>query len=425
LDDTTEGHVVSMEPTAGDRVPNGTLVHLTVAQSRIVPEVEGLSKQEAAEMLAEVGGTNIRYEWKDVLEEKDTVLEVRPPAGSVFMSSDEIVLVVSQRPTVPDVVGMTEYEAREALANAEFSVEYDYEECDADQRLVVLSTDPAADEPVSDIGMRVHVGDPLIVVLRLAEFFDAKGNHIEEFLKSNEFEREMGTVSEDDHVSARYTNKEKDIIAFVSDPWSHKVESSAQGNDEVMDENASVEGVRFSTTFVSKGSSTKTSDKKSNTNATGNPGSNDENKDENGDENGDESKTENKDETNGESKTAEKVQYESKSLLDLENPTVGKSTATDVMERCAFSGIEGSCTQNDITLPKGTPNNGHNFYCCYGEVGSYIWTVLVQETSTVSGTKGIKIVATCAPKTVYNVIDLSAFGGKICDFVAYWDEYAN
>ena len=32
--------------------------------------------------------------------------------------------------------------------------------------------------------------------------------------------------------------------------------------------------------------------------------------------------------------------------------------------------------------------------------------------------------ATCAPKAAYTVIDLSAFGDQICDFVAYWEVYA-
>ncbi|MDO4797390.1 MAG: PASTA domain-containing protein [Coriobacteriales bacterium] len=409
LADSTEGHVVSMEPEPGDRLPNGSTIYLTVAKSRIIPEVEGLSKEEAVEQLAEVGGTNIRYEWRDVLEDMDTILEVRPSAGSVFMSSDEIVLVVSQRPKVPDVVGKTESEAREVMEKQDFPVTYEYEECEDDERLMVLGTDPEAGEAVGDEGVTVRVGDPLLEVTRLADYFDAKGSHINDFLKDNGYRQELGEVSEDNHISVRYKDDEGDLMSFVSDPWSHKVEGESGSNDDVMDDGAVIEGVRLSATFA-KPSSGKKKDS-SNTKS----------------DSGTSTSTESNKETTSEANasTEASTNSEPKSEFRLTNPTVGKSTANEVMERCGFSGIEGSCTQTDITLPKGTPNTGHDFYCCYGETGAYVWTVLVQEVSTGSnGGKAVKVVATCAPKSAYAVIDMSAFGNKICDFVAYWDEYA-
>ena len=405
LADTTEGHVVSMEPEPGDRMPEGSKIYLTVAQSRVIPEVEGLSKDEAVERLAEVGGTNVRYEWQDKLEDKDVVLEVRPAAGSVFMSSDEIVLVVSQRPTVPNVVGKTEAEAHEVLDRQAFSVSYEYEDCERDQRLQVLSTEPDADEAVGEEGVVVKIGDPLLEVPRLADYFDAKGSHINDFLKDAGFTQELGAVSDDDHISARYKGEDGELLSFVSDPWSHKVETNAKSNDDVVNDEARIEGVRLSATFAQA----TTGKKKTGTDA----GS------------GTSGKTDSETQKSTVADTSASASDEPKSVFELRNPTVGKTTANEVMECCGFEGMLGSCTQTDITLPKGTQNTGHNFYCCYGETGAYVWTVLVQETSTgTNGTKGTKVVATCAPKSAYAVIDLSTFGNKICDFVAYWDEYA-
>ena len=416
LADTGEGHVVTIDPEAGARLPEGTTVHLTIAKSRVIPEVVDLSKDEAVQALQEVGASNIRYEWRDVFEDKDVVLEVRPEAGSVFLSSDEVVLVVSQRPTVPDVVGMTEADAREALKNQDYPVEFVYEQGESDQRHKVMRTDPDAGEAVHDEGMTVVVGDPLRDVLTLADYLDTKASRIDEFLGEQGFSKRAASSSEDGHVAVRYQNDAKDKLSFVSDPWSNKIDDASGTGADVMGDGTSIEGVRLSATFAKPSSKrtdgTKTSQgqNQNGENATGANGT-----------------TGSTDTTTGSTTATTEATAAlegADSVLELSNPSVGKTTANEVMEKCGFSGTKDFCTQADIELPKGTPNTGHEFYCCYGEMDSYVWTVLVRATTTSAGAKATQVVATCAPKSAYAVIDLSKFGDNICDFVAYWGEYA-
>ena len=149
---------------------------------------------------------------------------------------------------MPDVVGMTESEARETLSNRDFPVEFTYEQCEEDQRRKVLGTDPGPGEAMGEEGMTVHVGDPLRDVLHLADYFDARGSRIEAFLRDHGFEREAGSVSDDGHESVRFKNGEGDLVAFVSDPWSHKVEDAKLANNDVMGSVKTTDGVRFSTT---------------------------------------------------------------------------------------------------------------------------------------------------------------------------------
>ena len=77
----------------------------------------------------------------------------------------------------------------------------------------------------------------------------------------------------------------------------------------------------------------------------------------------------------------------------------------------------------DHSASQGTSNIGHEFYCCSGEIGSYVWVVLVRGTSGKTGTTVSEIVASCAPKGLYAAEDLDVVGGNICDYFAYRYEY--
>ena len=393
LSDSAEGHVIEVDPSMGERVADGTVVHLTIGKSRVIPKVKGKNREEAVAALEAVGATNIRFERRDVLDDRDIVLEVRPKAGSVFMSSDEVVLVVSQNPVVPDILGMSEAEAKDMLDREGIPSSFGTERLGVDERLKVVKTSPEVGESVGPDGVSVTVGDALINVLRLADYFDAKAPHINEFLVGEGMESKGGKVSDDDHISANYQNSSGDSIAFLSDPWSQTI---PDGSEDVMRDSAHIEGVRFTTAYTYAIERKPTDDQQ-------------------------------KGNETAQNATAQRnvptVESHSSALLDIGDVSVGKSTANAVMDACGFYGMQDSCTQNDITLPKGVNASGRNFYCCYGENDGYVWTVLINDTST-SGASNVQVMATCAPKAAYTVIDLSAFGDQICDFVAYWEVYA-
>jgi len=109
-------------------------------------------------------------------------------------------------------------------------------------------------------------------------------------------------------------------------------------------------------------------------------------------------------------------------MFSLSDPKVGEDCAHEVMGICGFENMVDSCTQQSIHLPKGKESPGHVFYCCQGEMGSGIWTVLVRGKEG-EGDHVVEVVATYLPRAAYDSLDLEPFDYRICNFVAYQDEY--
>jgi hypothetical protein len=110
-------------------------------------------------------------------------------------------------------------------------------------------------------------------------------------------------------------------------------------------------------------------------------------------------------------------------LLKLSSPGVNESTAHDVMQLCGFTDVRGACTQDSIKVPQGTNKAGHTFYCCFGEVENCVWTVLIKGATSGDKTEPTEVVVTCAPRSTYATIDLTPYDGRVCDYVAYQDEF--
>ncbi len=142
--DQGAGTVVSMQPQAGRRIALGRTVEIGVGISRLVPDVEGLSLEEARAKLSAAGIDQLRLEYQNASEEKGTVIAVSPVAGTKVNAEDVVTLVVAQPYTVPDVVGLAEDAALAALERAGLSGNVSYvpsEDVDAGR---VVATDPAA-----------------------------------------------------------------------------------------------------------------------------------------------------------------------------------------------------------------------------------------------------------------------------------------
>lgn len=367
--DALDGRVVEVRPAAGERVEDGSEVHLFIGTSRTVPEIVGMSREEARAALEAMGAENIRFESRVTVEEEDKVLEVNPPAGSVFISSEEIKVIVSQLPRMLDVVGEEEGAALLHLDREGIAAQTQYERGTAEQRLHVIRTAPEAGQTVGGEGAVVYVGDPLINALRIEDYFDATGSHILEFLQAEGYTPSLGYHTEDGGVKARFENPQGFKISFLAEPWKHDVDVDGSGYSEVIDDSMHVEGVRLYVSLADEQASTALA-------------------------------------TSG-----------------LNDPTVGEATANDVMALCGFNGMLGSCTQSTITLPKGTGANGTMFYCCYGESAQNVWTILIRGTSSSGKLMATEVIATCAPQETYAAIDLRDHGGSICDYVAYQELY--
>lgn len=395
LSDTVEGHVVNVTPSQGKRVEAGTKVVLTVGKNRIVPEVVGKNREAARKDLKAVGADQIRFEERVTVGEKDKVLEVRPAAGSPFMSTEEIVLVVSELPVVPDLLGQEEGVALGHLEREGIPGHVEYERGTAEQRMRVIRTEPEAGADVGEGGVAVVVGDALIDPLRLSDYFDANGTKVAEFLQKEEYAPKMAHLTSDGHLVARFENAKKTSISFAKQPWSRSVLGDQTAYQHVMDDKTRIEGVRLTVPVESQWQEKKVT-QKTGTSTTASEG--------------------------GQSNGTQMVRNDVEAI-GIKNPVVGELTANEVMAKCGFENPIGSCNQDTIVLPKGTTRQTAPFYCCYGEVGKRVWTILIKGATATGQAPATEIVVTCVPKSSFADTDLKSVGEKVCDYVAYQDIY--
>ncbi len=150
-DKIAEGLVIKQEPAAGEKVPRGTKVVLVVskgAETLVVPDVVGLSANEAIRTLAQEGFKySIKYQSSDVVP-KGKVIRQIPNAGSEEKRGTVITIYVSTgkaKVAVPNVIGMDESAATDALEAAGFLVQpLDIPTTDPTKIGIVISQSPAA-----------------------------------------------------------------------------------------------------------------------------------------------------------------------------------------------------------------------------------------------------------------------------------------
>lgn len=129
------GHVISSDPSPGDRVEKGGSVELVVSQGVLrvtIPEVAGQAEAEAQQTLKDAGldGTiDVERVWHQEVPE-GTAVGTEPAVGSVVNHGAAVTLQVSQgrEPiTVPDVVELPADEAEQQLLDAGAEPQFDDE----------------------------------------------------------------------------------------------------------------------------------------------------------------------------------------------------------------------------------------------------------------------------------------------------------
>ncbi len=142
--DETEGIVLLMDPAAGSRSENGTEIVIHVAVGRVVPDIVGKKKDEAAKLLAEEGFDHVTYTETKSNEAEGTVLAVTPDAGTKALGSSNVSVSVAKPYTVPDITGLT-YDQAVAALNADTYIVRDSYAYDENLKPgTIMGTDPAA-----------------------------------------------------------------------------------------------------------------------------------------------------------------------------------------------------------------------------------------------------------------------------------------
>ena len=125
------GTVSEQKTKAGTKVKKNSTVHVIVSSALVgkeitVPNVSGKSEDEAQNELENAGFTNVTsdFQYDDNVAEGN-VISTTPAANSKAAKDTQIKMIVSkgaQKKTVPDVRGMSESEARNAIQSAGLTV---------------------------------------------------------------------------------------------------------------------------------------------------------------------------------------------------------------------------------------------------------------------------------------------------------------
>ena len=146
--DSTEGLVLLMDPSAGVRQQEGAEVVIHVSASRTVPKVVGSSQDSALKALSDNGFENVDVQLERSDEPEGTVLSVSPEEGEKAKASTGITLKVAQAYTVPDVSGMSYNQAVQAIKDAGLSYTAVYVYSETASEGAIMGVEPAAGSKV-------------------------------------------------------------------------------------------------------------------------------------------------------------------------------------------------------------------------------------------------------------------------------------
>lgn len=160
-----EGTIIDMNTKSGTKVNKGTKIRVIFSSGKSALEMKdfsGSSLDSIKTFLKKNDITNysVEYEYSDTID-SGCVIRTDPEAGAEINSDTAVTIYVSQGPkvkkyTVPNVVGLTESNARSKLSN--FNVIVDYEETsDSSQVGVVISQ--------SDSGSSLESGSTVTIVV--------------------------------------------------------------------------------------------------------------------------------------------------------------------------------------------------------------------------------------------------------------------
>ena len=158
--DENIGEVVLSDPAAGQRARKGSVVTISVATPRVVPSITGTTSDDAKKALEKAGIANARFENKNSDEDAGTVIGVQPGEGSVVTANDAVVVQVAQPYTVPDVSGLSQDDATKAIAEAGLQSKIEWQEADGSVRTVLSTTPAAGERVKSGSTVTVTVVAP-------------------------------------------------------------------------------------------------------------------------------------------------------------------------------------------------------------------------------------------------------------------------
>lgn len=169
--DDVEGIVLASDPGCGQRAEAGSEVVIDVSIARLIPDIVGMSRDEAAALLTDEGFTNVEFTEKKSDEAQSTVLSVNPASGTRSKADTKIVVEIAEPYRVPEVTGLSLEEASAALEGEGYSMKVAYVYDEQAGEGTAVSTAPAAGEALpsgSEVTLNIakHRSTELVALTR-------------------------------------------------------------------------------------------------------------------------------------------------------------------------------------------------------------------------------------------------------------------
>lgn len=355
--DSGAGNAQGSEPAQGMRVREGGEVVLLVGVPRTVPAIVGLSLDEARSRLSHAGISSLRLEYVNSNEQDGTVLSVSPAAGTQVTQDQPVTITVAQPYTVPDVVGLTQDEATRLIAQAGLESKIEWREADGDD-LEVLETSPSA-------GTRTQSGSVVTLTVvapgpssqtSVSQYLGVSPKDISAYLTWKGWTLSFGEQvparngSEDAAAETGWSLDGVGTLVFTPHPESSRHGSILGGlfRQDVLAQGAAVTGVRFEPQLAG----------------------------------------------------------------DDASPAIDSATVNSWATRCGLTGLAEVLDGATVAARCGKPERtAPKMAVGWGEADGLVWSVAVVEG------KGVSV--TCAPKTLYDDVDLSDYGQSLGTYLAY------
>jgi eukaryotic-like serine/threonine-protein kinase len=159
-DTVEEGNVVKTDPTAGNKIKEGSRVTVYTSigkEKEDFPDYEGKSFSQVEKLLEDKGYKNVRsYEEFSDEPEGTIISQIQPQAGTgVVPEETTVIFEVSKGPeavTLTDLSGMTEEEAQSYLDKNNLNGSFIEQPSDEVEQGVVIRQEPAAGNSVEENG---------------------------------------------------------------------------------------------------------------------------------------------------------------------------------------------------------------------------------------------------------------------------------
>ena len=241
--DSGIGNVLESEPAEGKRCATDTPVILHVADNRHVPEVVGMTVDEARAALAEEGSANVKLTYANSDQPEGTVLAVEPVAGEIFISTDPITLTIAQPYTVPEVVGASLTDARKAVQAAGLQPQIEYVQSWATRDTIIAVSPEAGTRVTENATVTLYAPIPYPkTVYELGYYYRITPEQTSAYLNYLNYTLEQGGTYSSGEGYERWKGASGDIITFTNEPESA---SGPTGTKDVFAEGTKWTAVRY------------------------------------------------------------------------------------------------------------------------------------------------------------------------------------